>query len=427
MSRDVTLERRGRAGTAEPWENRFPVFPSRTWITDDALSGPPPSPRRKMRALCALASPNQMYSGIGRVLRELTARTARWIDWEFAIDDWPDGMRNRKILQEFANSHGMRVHVGQHKKRRDCCDPLNLDLPGLLRSANWDAIELIGWANNGTNTIALENARDAVLCYTPHNQPLWTNPMPPEMQRNVEQTHLSILRKADLAFAVSPAERLELLQHTGARNNCVYLPNGCEFDQFYPGHLQRPPQLLFVGDFREIRKRFDRVVKVFTRIHRELPEYRLVVVGNRSMDAKNLIPKEVRSKVILKGYISEEELRSLYAESRALFLLTDFEAFGLPILEALASGTPVFLSKLDELQGLFSECPGAHFCDQNDLEATTRVVLNTLARHEQAIAEAIDDIPRLRSIFNWDQLALKKWQFMSSAWSRKHYWSLASF
>ena len=427
MSREQTIDRRGRTGTAGLWERRVPVFPPRPWIPDDdALSRVSPEPLPKMRVLSTVASSNQMYSGVGRVLRELAARTTRWIDWEFAIDDWPGGERNRRILQEFAEGHGMRLHVGRHELREDSCDPINLDLPALLQSTKWDAIELLGWANNGTNKIVLENARDAVVVYTPHNQPLWTVPMAPERQLNVLDTHTQLLRRAELVFADSPAERWELQRHTEGRNNCVYLPLGCDFEQFQPGSSHRPPQLLFVGDFREIRKRFDRVVDVFERIHGEAPQYRLVVVGNKSLDAGDIIPVHLRPSVVLKGYISEEELRRLYAESRALFLLTDFEAFGLPILESLASGTPVFTSKLPELEGLFGDCRGAHFCEQTHPESTARTVLDTLAQHEQAIGEAIDDIPRLRTVFDWDQIAVKKWQFMASAWSRKHYWSFRS-
>ena len=127
--------------------------------------------------------------------------------------------------------------------------------------------------------------------------------------------------------------------------------------------------------------------------------------------------------VTLAGYVGDEELRELDRQSQALFCLSDFEAFGLPILEALASGTPVFLSRLRELESLFSDCRAAHFCPHEDPNTTAKQVLSTLARHEGAIREAVDDIPRLQAIFDWDRIALRKWRFLASAWSRKHLWS----
>ena len=91
----------------------------------------------------------------------------------------------------------------------------------------------------------------------------------------------------------------------------------------------------------EPRKRFDRVLDLFGRLRAVRPGLRLVVIGNRSDQAGGLLPEAHRDAIDLRGYVGEAPLRRAYAESRGLVLLSDFEAFGIPILEALASGTPV--------------------------------------------------------------------------------------
>ena len=104
-----------------------------------------------------------------------------------------------------------------------------------------------------------------------------------------------------------------------------------------------------------------------------------------------------------------------------MFLLSEFEAFGIPILEGLVSGTPVFLTDLDVTRSLFETYEGAKFCPGDDPDATFAIVEETLAQGEAAIRETLADRDRLRAAFDWDGLALQKWQVMASAWFTRHY------
>ena len=99
-------------------------------------------------------------------------------------------------------------------------------------------------------------------------------------------------------------------------------------------------------------------------------ELRLVFIGNKRERVRGTDPTRASSSCELRGYVSEAELRQAYAESLGLFLLSDCEAFGIPILEALASGTPVFLSRLGEMVSLFGPFRGAHFCPADSVEGT---------------------------------------------------------
>lgn len=247
--------------------------------------------------------------------------------------------------------------------------------------------------------------------------------MSAEQATRTAQIHQQVLRRADVVLADSPAERRQLQMLVPGRNHCQYLPLGCDFDSFRPGPVDRPPKLLFVGDLNEIRKRFDRVLQVFERLLVKRSELRLLVVGNRSMEAGDGLPESIRSAVELRGYLDESELRRTYSESLGLFLLSDVEAFGLPILEALASGTPVFLSRLETTESLFGDFQGARFCPADDLEGTFEVVERSLAKGSALIAETIADRPRLRDVFDWNRLADQKWRALASAWYRKQCWA----
>ena len=405
-----------------------PASPSRLSTAMIASSSPSPSPARRllpvaagprMRVLSVLSSSNQMYSGIGRAVFELTARLKERVDFEFAIDDlYP---KNLNLVLAFGTKHGIPVHVGPALTSPRSLDSFSATLPTLLRRDKWDLVETLCWANSATNGVVLREIGDRALAYTGHFQPLWTVPMSPEVSSHTDDIHHKMARRADAVLCVSPWERKVVQSHAPGRNNCQYVANGCNMAEYRPKGGPRKPQLLFVGDLAEPRKRFDRILAIFPRLLDRWPELKLVVIGNGSDTALARIPTELRPACELRGYVSEPELRRAYAESRGVFLLSEFEAFGIPILEGLASGTPVFLTDLEVTRTLFAGFKGAKFCPGDDPEATLAIVSESLSRGEAEFREVLLDRDRLGAAFDWDGLALKKWQALSAAWFTRHY------
>jgi glycosyltransferase involved in cell wall biosynthesis len=391
-----------------------------TEITDDLR----PAPRQardvpRMRLLCVVSSSNQLYSGIGRALFELSRRLTDRVEFTFAIDD---GIaRNVELLADFCSKHGITLHVGPSRALPDALDLLNEDLPKLLSLDCWDMVECLCWANTATNDALLESIGDRPLCYTPHHQPIWSVPMTAEQAYNVERVHHRVVSRAEVVLCDSPWERAELQSLVPERFHCMFLPLGCDFETFRPGPLKRREQLLFVGDLSEPRKRFDRVLGLLARLRHTRPNLRLVVVGNKSDEVSSSIPSALRGCVELLGYVSEGTLWRAYAESQALVLFSDFEAFGIPILEALACGTPVFLTDLAATRSLFGSYQGAQFCNPDDHEATLALVEQTLARGAEAVRSTIADRMRLRASFDWSVLAEKKWRALAAAWFRHRF------
>jgi glycosyltransferase involved in cell wall biosynthesis len=373
-----------------------------------------------MRLLCVLSPSNQMYSGIGRAIFELAARLKDRIRFEFAMSDY--FTKNLDILRRFCTRHGFPLHVAPGQVVPGSFDVFNDGLADLMSQRRWDVIECICWANAAVNEGVLKHLRDEVLCYTPHDQPLWTVPMPPSEAAHVETTHRRMLRRADLVCCDSLWECDRLRLPDGQPLQTRFIPLGCDFNQFRPGALERREQLLFVGDLAEPRKRFDRVLAVIERLRVRRPSLRLVVVGNRSQEVGALIPAHLRPACDLLGYVDEADLQRAYAESAGLLLLSDFEAFGIPILEALACGTPVFLSPLNETRSLFGSYRGAYVCPVHDLDATVALIEDVLGRGQASIAETLTDLGRLRATFDWDRLADLKWQALAAAWFRAHAW-----
>jgi glycosyltransferase involved in cell wall biosynthesis len=372
----------------------------------------------KLRLLCVLSSANQLYSEIGRNLFELTLGLRDQFMFEFAIDDY--FKKNVDHLLNFCAKHKFPAHVGPGRAMPSSLDTVNEHLPQLLGQQRWDVIECVSWASAATNAAVVAGAGAAVFAYTPHFQPAWTVPMSADQASNTEAVHRRLMRTADVVFCDSIWERRQLQVQAGPHGNCVFLPIGCRFDEFRPRPVARRPQLLFVGDLAEPRNRIDRVFAVFARLRRRWPQLRLVLIGSRTEDARDRVPVELQPACECRGYVSDAELRRAYAESVGVLLLSDYESFGIPILEALACGTPVFLSRLDATWSLFQQYQGAHFCPADDLDGTAEVIDRVLTRGADAIGEVIIDREALQIEFNCQAVATQKRNALASAWYVKN-------
>jgi glycosyltransferase involved in cell wall biosynthesis len=122
------------------------------------------------------------------------------------------------------------------------------------------------------------------------------------------------------------------------------------------------PYILTVSTL-EPRKNLPALLASFRELRRRRPELTLAIAGASGWEKSPLEAEGVR----LLGFVPDEELARLYRGAAALAFPSRFEGFGIPVVEALASGTPAVVSSHDSLDEASGDA--ALRADPDDTEA----------------------------------------------------------
>ncbi len=194
-------------------------------------------------------------------------------------------------------------------------------------------------------------------------------------------------RRADHVLAVSERTKRDVVSRYGVPAGRVTVtPNGVD-PTFSPGGTPGD-YLLFVG---AIQERKDPVAALDAARAVGLP----LVVAGPEKDAE-LAEALRKGGADLRGYVSKDELATLYRGAAVLVLPSRFEGFGLPVLEAMACGTPVVAAPEAALREVAGDA--ALYAEDGDYGA--------------AVERALDDRERLSAagierakLFSWAETA----------------------
>lgn len=164
------------------------------------------------------------------------------------------------------------------------------------------------------------------------------------------------VRSADRIIVPTHAVAEDLVRHYIAdRRRITVIPHGVMAMQYDASRIPLPssrippvPFLLYVGRL-ERKKNVARMVDAFSRIAPAHPELRFILAGPPGYGYEDvcaaLARAPARDRIVTPGWIDPPTYRALLGRATALCFPTLAEGFGLPILEAMASGVPVITSR----------------------------------------------------------------------------------
>ncbi len=236
----------------------------------------------------------------------------------------------------------------------------------------------------------------------------------------VRRVVIAALRSATVLVSVSEATARDLRRVLGAHPPPIrVVPNGVEHERFSPPSGPDDPRIararehtcvagpyvLYAARLEHPGKNHLRLLRAFA-ASRARDTHTLALAGGDWGARKQIVElaRKLRlgERVKLVGFVPDDVLPGLVAGADAVAMLGLHEGFGLPALEALASGRPVLASRTGALPEVVGSL--AALCDPHD-DASVRDALERALFDDALRAHARDEGP---------------------AWARAHDWQLTA-
>jgi glycosyltransferase involved in cell wall biosynthesis len=226
-----------------------------------------------------------------------------------------------------------------------------------------------------------------------------------------------VARVADLIITPTESVRRELCQHLGVRADKVRAIPSAARGSFQPRLFTETAAirkrlgveddfLLFVGTL-EPRKNLLTLLRAFAEIVSQTDiRPQLVIAGGEGWLMDEMFDfirqADLSGRLLLTGYLTDEELRALYSSCKVFIYPSIYEGFGLPPLEAMACGAPVIAGRIAALQETLGSA--ARLVAPLDADALAKSILELLQNESQRTNLAAAG-PEQAAKFSWEKTA----------------------
>ena len=227
-------------------------------------------------------------------------------------------------------------------------------------------------------------------------------------------------RSTDAVIAVSHSARRDILRLTGVPAERVHVIHEAAAPAFHPIHdrdlleaVRRryglaERTILYVGTI-EPRKNLPRLLEAFAQLRqRDALPHQLVCVGPYGwgyQEVQRCIERlELGPDVRLTGYVPFVDLAALYNLSEVFVFPSLYEGFGLPVIEAMACGTPVIAARNSSLREIADGAVEA--IDPLETEAIARALLGLVNDPDRRRQLSQNGLARAQA-FSWTRSAQK--------------------
>lgn len=204
-------------------------------------------------------------------------------------------------------------------------------------------------------------------------------------------------------FKIKP-EKIHVIYNGYDKKN-YRLYEKSKIDQVKSQYNLTKPYLIFIGRLEE-KKNTSFLIECFAEFKKKFPEYNLVLIGRKGYGfdkvEENIKKYGLENDVIFPGWIETNDLTKILAGARAMIFPSNYEGFGIPVIEAMACGTPVICSNTTSLPEVAGDA--AILVDPKNkeqiVEAMKKIVADENLR-QNLVEKGLENVKR----FSWEKCA----------------------
>lgn len=238
---------------------------------------------------------------------------------------------------------------------------------------------------------------------------------PKSVQWNFRHRFPVFLKNAAGVIADSEYTKQDIMKHYGITDSHVtVIPLGYDTANFFPVDapdtlhnygLSRGQYIATVGN-ATFRKNHETLIAALGSIRDKIP-HKLVFAGpvNRKQESRlRSVARRcgIEDRIIFPGYVRYDDLAALYSGAALFAYISLYEGFGLPVLEAMACGTPVVASNTTSIPEVAGDA--AVLVDPADCTSVASAIMAIIDTPRQGDSLRMAGLERTK-LFTWERTA----------------------
>lgn len=294
-------------------------------------------------------------------------------------------------------------------------------IPRILKKEKPDLfISPDGYLSLRTNCPSLSVIHDINFEHNPEN-------IPNTARKYLRKYFPKFAEKALRIATVSDYSKMDISKTYGVNQNRIDLVYNGTGDFFHPLNKEKSdavrselssntPYFIFVGALNP-RKNITGMLNAYSAYKKEGGENKFVIVGKKMFwneEISNTYENHpFKEDIIFTGRLEGDALNSILGAAEALLFVSNFEGFGIPIVEAFKCRVPVITSSTSSMPEVAGDA--AIICDPKDLKAICK------AMHDICIPEIrnslIEKGVKRQKLFTWENSAEMMWSSIEKCFS----------
>ncbi len=220
----------------------------------------------------------------------------------------------------------------------------------------------------------------------------------------------NIRRYADVVLTNSEHTKQDIMKHLGLPGHMIEVTYFGVDDKFKPtkGTPIKEPYICYLGTV-EPRKNLVNLFKAFKRLkENEAIAHKLVLIGKDGWFYEQIYEQihklGLQNDIVRLGFVPDEELPAILSGADLFVYPSFYEGFGLPVLEAMACGTPVVTSDVSSLPEVGGNA--VKYCNPNSFEDIAAKMFEFVKSEEEREKYGKLGLERAKK-FTWEKCAQK--------------------